>query len=568
MTNASDELYIYRALESPTSIRLLHLEPGIENEPLRGELHDADLKIARSDMSSSSEDAAYKYLGLSKSPTEGFSYEAISYVWGEPIFNTSIRTTRGSIPLTDNLANALRRFRLSDQVRFLWADALCINQKDPAERGHQVKLMSQIYCCAESVLVWLGLDSRHVAAKAFKSIWMTVQERPVSPERLEETYPMARIVLKRKWFRRLWVVQEVLLAQRAYFFWGPEVLLFDHLEAFLVFSGYKSHDWLTLKKMGIFKEIWDLLDECRKLQCVDDRDHIYAILGLPYSNRNPLTEKFRSIEPDYKITRDQLFINVACMFVGTHNIGPLLSHVNHRTKLKDTTLPSWIPDWSCWDAHIPVFGRWTDLPHNEEASYLGDGSLRVWGVQIDTVSYAAKRSLDGGHSHRNTEEITNFWNRTGPGQQQPSVTQPAHDEHQLVQALTNGVLEDRKDVDWSDLFVDLLANWEIPRNGTGTIQHLQPDDLSPASAGKYSSVGWSICRTWASKKLFQTSGGLLGLGPAAMRQDDIVIRVSGVLQSVVLRREEGYYSFIGCAWLPGLGYCKATVDELTAFELR
>jgi hypothetical protein len=38
----------------------------------------------------------------------------------------------------------------------LWIDAICINQKDTAERNEQVKQMGKIYKFAERVIVWLG----------------------------------------------------------------------------------------------------------------------------------------------------------------------------------------------------------------------------------------------------------------------------------------------------------------------------------------------------------------------------------------------------------------------------
>ncbi len=39
---------------------------------------------------------------------------------------------------------------------YLWVDAICINQSDPDERGHQVRLMDRIYSEADCVSIWLG----------------------------------------------------------------------------------------------------------------------------------------------------------------------------------------------------------------------------------------------------------------------------------------------------------------------------------------------------------------------------------------------------------------------------
>jgi hypothetical protein len=43
-----------------------------------------------------------------------------------------------------NLYYALQRIRHRDRSRLIWADALCIDQSNKRERGHQVRLMGSI----------------------------------------------------------------------------------------------------------------------------------------------------------------------------------------------------------------------------------------------------------------------------------------------------------------------------------------------------------------------------------------------------------------------------------------
>src|SRR5690349_15461535 len=61
-----------------------------------------------------------------------------------------------TILVTRNLVEALRMFRRQQIPRALWADAICINQKDLEERSSQVQLMTRIYSEASAVLIWLG----------------------------------------------------------------------------------------------------------------------------------------------------------------------------------------------------------------------------------------------------------------------------------------------------------------------------------------------------------------------------------------------------------------------------
>lgn len=114
------------------------------------------------------------------------TFEALSYVWGDPAIREPIKCNGQAMTITTNLAQALRRLRLSraapskgqleqadlpqqeadehDQStgisRVLWADAICINQEDIIERGQQVQLMREIYTKATGLSYGLGLTHR------------------------------------------------------------------------------------------------------------------------------------------------------------------------------------------------------------------------------------------------------------------------------------------------------------------------------------------------------------------------------------------------------------------------
>src|SRR5438045_538078 len=85
-------------------------------------------------------------------------YEAVSYVWGDPVRNQVIQCGQRKLGLTSNLHEALVVLRLRDRVRRLWADAIFINQSDLEELGTQVSIMGLIFRSAHSVVGWLGPD--------------------------------------------------------------------------------------------------------------------------------------------------------------------------------------------------------------------------------------------------------------------------------------------------------------------------------------------------------------------------------------------------------------------------
>jgi len=88
-------------------------------------------------------------------------YEALSYEWGKPPDHDAPIYVNSSPHLVrKNLHHALSHLSNKTKTRWLWIDAICINQADLPERNSQVQLMSQIYSKARDVLVWLGLPER------------------------------------------------------------------------------------------------------------------------------------------------------------------------------------------------------------------------------------------------------------------------------------------------------------------------------------------------------------------------------------------------------------------------
>ncbi|KAF3052183.1 hypothetical protein E8E11_007484 [Didymella keratinophila] len=70
---------------------------------------------------------------IRKLKVEKPAYEALSYVWGsEKSLSTVEVDSSGEmsvISITQNLDVALRYLRFTEEPRYIWVDALCINQK-------------------------------------------------------------------------------------------------------------------------------------------------------------------------------------------------------------------------------------------------------------------------------------------------------------------------------------------------------------------------------------------------------------------------------------------------------
>lgn len=89
--------------------------------------------------------------------SQAHGYEAISYVWGSKELSHQLYCPDAShLHITESLHTAFQYLRCKDRDRRVWADAVCINQSDLAERAAQVAMMAYIFQCARRTLVWLG----------------------------------------------------------------------------------------------------------------------------------------------------------------------------------------------------------------------------------------------------------------------------------------------------------------------------------------------------------------------------------------------------------------------------
>jgi len=192
-------------------------------------------------------------------------YEALSYAWGsrdglQKIFVGPTTCAKQTLAVTRNLAEALRYLRLKDEHRVMWIDAICVNQKDLAERSKQVKRMANVYGLAFRVVIWLGEgnDRSNMALRTLEDLSSKVKIdfhagtlEPTSleaseqhwadcnielPLNLEQTLALEAL-LTRPWFERLWVWQEARLAN----------------ENSIVLCGSTQMPWSTFRKSVVFR---------------------------------------------------------------------------------------------------------------------------------------------------------------------------------------------------------------------------------------------------------------------------------------------------------------------------
>ncbi|PMD41093.1 hypothetical protein L207DRAFT_632593 [Hyaloscypha variabilis F] len=166
-------------------------------------------------------------------------------MWGSELKTQTICINGSEISVRENLWLALQHLRWTSEARVLWIDALCIHQQNVHERNHQVSQMGRIYNRARRVIVWLGpSDSGSkiffgLLSRGGTTYVSLLRDIKITLERnLGVPIPEIHSVFSRPYWKRLWIIQEVLLARELIIQCGN-----DHCSSSLLswFVGHKSH---------------------------------------------------------------------------------------------------------------------------------------------------------------------------------------------------------------------------------------------------------------------------------------------------------------------------------------
>jgi hypothetical protein len=213
--------------------------------------------------------------------------------------------------ITASLDYALKRIFMWRQDLVLWADGICINQKDISERGSQVKLMGDIYSKAQATATYLGENLAHDEESSsnletdqtpfalmhqinavwsedaehkhqFRSgdDWTQMQIPAMEDGEGMKIWACLTHLCSQPWFSRSWVLQEVVLAKDVLVFYGSAV---DNLQTLIKFWSLATRrepppafkygfvaEWkdgaVNKNQLGIFGIIRDSLKEAAEMK--------------------------------------------------------------------------------------------------------------------------------------------------------------------------------------------------------------------------------------------------------------------------------------------------------------
>jgi hypothetical protein len=309
------------------------------------------------------------------------SYEALSYVWGDRRITRRIFIDGLSKRVTRNLEIALRHLRYVSRPRVLWIDAICINQRNIAERSVQVMHMGEVYTKAASVIAWLGeefndsnlaFDALNALPTDFLQHWDPQKNGKLNMTALEPKCISAiGSLFLRPWWHRMWTAQESILGPAMSLICGNQQVTAD--TSCSVASSYAQHSSTCcrgfLRKHLEDDDFWELeegmdtlydlgnwrnehygrrlvflLAQFRSRFCLDPRDKVYGLLGLCIGDEKNL------IVPDYSSPVSVVYEQATFKMIEKSRSLEVFSQISPRSiknnGLLASRLPSWVPDWT------------------------------------------------------------------------------------------------------------------------------------------------------------------------------------------------------------------------------
>lgn len=202
--------------------------------------------------------------------------------------------------------------------------------------------------------------------------------------------------------RRVWVAQEVAVAQTVTVMWGTKTLPWDYFD--LLIDAYVSWSLGRRAYIPFFNTApfrWDaasaiqtarshfqrsqhvrglatLLIRFRGLKSTDPRDKVYGILRL--------SREWKSIAPDYTVDEAEVFKETVRLSITQSRTLAILSAVNYLDR--SLLLPSWCPNWSgsAPDSR-PLFSpEFRSAGESEATARFSDEVLTLRGIRVDTIA--------------------------------------------------------------------------------------------------------------------------------------------------------------------------------------
>jgi hypothetical protein len=567
----SSSMFQYRPLESGNSIRIVILLPGKEDEKIECISRHTDL------------DKPLGYLGL-------------SYTWGDSNITVPIILDGHEVQVTENLESALRHLRAPTMAVGYWIDALCINQKDVAERNNQVQLMKNIYEKSNGVVAWLGPEGQdsNLALEKMMEIQSYKEEgfdvhrimnlsitsgRGLDEPWYAEPWAALWLLFRRDWWYRVWVAQEAstnrtserietrIVCGKRYATWTAVMATVNLISVIMSQPGMEwcatigtaAPSRLDLLKeqreKGEKLEFLEVLNILHALSATDLRDKVYAGLGMA-TDLEP-----RGFRVDYSLPVHEVYTDVPRYFLARRRDLEWLGLCHLRDgEATLTGLPSWVPDWTHTDFvanPMPKFmqdeaGNTTfvynacgsevnpDLT-SEPLGTIDSGKLILKGFQVGSIISVLESSASEGEEPAKGIQNTSIEKSWAPSNPE-DLYLPTNET--MEAAYLRIIVGDVKTKGKKAISRGFAMDWSA-------LDSFEVSDYLSATKKLIEYLGPLKIMT-SHRRFAMSDTGYMGLVPRRAQVGDSVYILKGGHVPYVLRENGETYTFIGECYVHGL----------------
>ncbi|EFR05070.1 hypothetical protein MGYG_08078 [Nannizzia gypsea CBS 118893] len=334
--------------------RLLRLQPGQSDDPIRGDIEILSLRDLESppyqtlsyspfaDPPSPAEDSSDKELSDKKPDEQTLKTKPACILYipqpkNRPVY---IGPYWDAIYVAENCEAGLKAIRCQGTELPVWVDSICIDQHNNDDRAEQIASIKYIYANAAKSMFFVGAPSED--SDLALDLLRSVANGLAVPYRVAATKGKSkdalRSLFKRLCFSSLWLAQQLIYAA------NPEILCGNRSEIWPPWSrmpnGIRRCAPLLLLNPGAWAKLVDaglynILRHASAHQCPDPRDKIFAILGL-------LEEVGFSV--DYNLPVEAVYTGVTAHLLQNKTDFRLFNLLGSDERRLN--LPSWVPDYS------------------------------------------------------------------------------------------------------------------------------------------------------------------------------------------------------------------------------
>ncbi|KAF2971281.1 hypothetical protein GQX73_g2271 [Xylaria multiplex] len=268
--------------------------------------------------------------------------------------------------------------------RYLWIDALCIDQSDKVHFGRQIEMMGAIYASAKLTVVATDGDA-NTGIKGLRGVSQSRDLESVVLPLFENSTIIRTETIRNydnktnndgyikgtpEYFQRGWTHQEFHLSKRRLMFYGERVFwqctCADWYEDLIETERLPSKWWSPFSSSVMLKGVPDLLELNLALRGYAKREHSYAEDSLP-GITGLLSILSRSFEGGFLCGLPEACFDATLMWTAEGGCRRRVNSGRNHSALI-SPLPSW--SWVGWQID------WLSIAPGEALSIMGAGNRR------------------------------------------------------------------------------------------------------------------------------------------------------------------------------------------------